>query len=216
MYKKYCSITKGFTLAEILLTITIIGIIASYTIPGLLLSVTESQLKAAWKKKFSEISEATAQIVSDQENMTGMIPGNTASFRDLYAQKLNIIKNCNWANMKGVCWHQNNEWYSYDGIAPLTLGAISTGEASIMVDGSFITFNPVSSDCSYSAGDPAWSWLGVYKACGWIYIDTNGFKKPNTRGKDIMEIIITKYGAHAVGDYGNGRAPNYEALYLIN
>jgi len=206
---------QGFTLAEVLLVITIIGIISSYTIPGMLNSINNQQLRTAWKSKYSEISSATQMIILDRENMKGLISADHEVLRNVYKGKMNIVKDCGWSNFKGVCWHNDYEWYASDGVTPLTNGAISIGKTSVMSDGSFITFNSVSNDCSYTAGDPAWSWLGIHSACGWIYVDTNGFKKPNTRGKDIMEIIITQNGIHAYGDYGGNRSPRYEALFLI-
>ncbi len=43
---------KGFTLAEVLITLGIIGIIAAMTIPTLLQNTDEAQLKTAWKKAY--------------------------------------------------------------------------------------------------------------------------------------------------------------------
>ena len=51
---KYYKISaKAFTLAEILITLTIVGIVASLVIPALMNNVQENQLRVAFKKRFS-------------------------------------------------------------------------------------------------------------------------------------------------------------------
>ena len=45
-------IKKGFTLAEILIVLMVIGIIATMTIPGLMKGVQEAQYKTAYKKAY--------------------------------------------------------------------------------------------------------------------------------------------------------------------
>ena len=42
----------GFTLAEVLLTLVVIGIVASLTIPSIIQNIQDANLKIAWKKKF--------------------------------------------------------------------------------------------------------------------------------------------------------------------
>ena len=202
-------IYKGFTLAEILLVITIIGVVAALTIPNLIQNTQNQQIKAAWKKKYAAISQATQMIIIDRENMMGIDTITPDQLRDLYKEKMSIIRNCNWGDQWGNCWHYNNQWYSETGI-PLTTGAINIGKPSVLSDGSFITFLSVSSDCSYANA----GWIGNYTICGWIFVDTNGFKKPNTIGKDIIQILITKNGIKPEGYYGDGRPLIHGALLL--
>ncbi|MDD3150466.1 MAG: hypothetical protein PHV68_06490, partial [Candidatus Gastranaerophilales bacterium] len=53
----------------------------------------------------------------------------------------------------------------------------------ILNNGSLMRFYLNKSDCSYPRGD--------YTGCGHLYIDINGFKKPNIIGKDVFIAIIT-------------------------
>ena len=48
----------GFTLAEVLITLTIIGVIAAITMPALMTNATEAQYKTAFKKALNTLSEA--------------------------------------------------------------------------------------------------------------------------------------------------------------
>lgn len=49
---------KGFTLAEVLITLAIIGVVAAMTIPTLVSNISRKQHLSAFKKKFAEITEA--------------------------------------------------------------------------------------------------------------------------------------------------------------
>ncbi len=60
---------KGFTLAEILIVLMVIGVIATMTIPSLMRGVTESQWKTAYKKAYNTIANLTAM-----ERIAGQLP----------------------------------------------------------------------------------------------------------------------------------------------
>ena len=57
----------AFTLAEVLITLGIIGIVAAMTIPTLLQKMNDIHNKALWKKKYSEIVQAYTAV--KQENL---------------------------------------------------------------------------------------------------------------------------------------------------
>ena len=46
---KKCSYIKGFTLAEVLITLLIIGVVASLTIPAIINNTQEAENKTVWK-----------------------------------------------------------------------------------------------------------------------------------------------------------------------
>lgn len=62
---------KGFTLAEILIVLIVIGAIATMTIPSLMKGVTESQWKTAYKKAYNAIVNLTAM-----ERIAGQLPSS--------------------------------------------------------------------------------------------------------------------------------------------
>ena len=49
---------SGFTLAEVLVTLMIIGVIAAMTIPSLMQSTAQQEFRAAYKKATSMINQA--------------------------------------------------------------------------------------------------------------------------------------------------------------
>ena len=60
---------KGFTLAEILIVLMVIGTIATMTIPSLMRGVQDAQYKTAYKKAFNAITNIAAM-----ENVSGNLP----------------------------------------------------------------------------------------------------------------------------------------------
>ncbi|MCR4880779.1 MAG: type II secretion system GspH family protein [bacterium] len=59
-------IKRGFTLAEVLVTLLVIGVIAALTIPQLINSTEERQYKTAYKKAVSSIANATELMEANE------------------------------------------------------------------------------------------------------------------------------------------------------
>ena len=57
----------GFTLAEVLITIGIIGVVSAITIPSLLTNVRNKDLQAQLKKTYSEWNQVAMQFMNDHE-----------------------------------------------------------------------------------------------------------------------------------------------------
>ena len=57
----------GFSLAEVLITLGIIGVVAALTIPGLLTNIQDSHLKKKWKKVFADVANAYRLGMDDEE-----------------------------------------------------------------------------------------------------------------------------------------------------
>lgn len=99
---------KGFTLAEVLITLGIIGVVAAMTMPTLINSTQGAQYKTAFKKSLTVLSQAVvmnialndydlSQVVGDAAtNATGGSDGQAAtgaqSLWDVYHNRLNIVR----------------------------------------------------------------------------------------------------------------------------
>ena len=80
---------SGFTLAEVLVTLMIIGVIAAMTIPSLMQSTAQQEFRAAFKKAVSMINQAVTLNYAldgmDATDYTG------ESFFDIMSQRLNVL-----------------------------------------------------------------------------------------------------------------------------
>lgn len=201
---------QGFTLSEILLVLSVIGVVAALTIPTLIQKINDSHQKAAWKKAFSSISQASISVLSDKGGTfkysfdTAGITDNKAAenLKNSFKVYLNAIKECNGTTTYGGngggasvdgCWHKANEWAYLYGLgqpAKATPGLI-------LSNGSLVRFHIDKSDCSYTtdAGQEV-------TICGYIQTDVNGFKGPNITGKDIFSIYLTESFIYPSGSKG--------------
>ena len=58
---------KGFTLAEILITLGIIGVVAAITIPGLITNYQKRSTATQLKKAYSLLVNASRQAIADDD-----------------------------------------------------------------------------------------------------------------------------------------------------
>jgi len=180
-------INLGFTLAEILVTLAVIGVIASMTIPGIIQKVEDQKLRTAFKKTYAELNQATQRMVFENGGTTlGNCSANSDCVKDRFVEYLNVIKHCNAGKSYGNCWHLDDGNTRY-----LNGTAAEWGNHSsfILSNGSLVRMW-VMDTCN----DKTYSGKG---SCGEITVDVNGFEKPNILGKDIFYIHL----------YSNGIAP---------
>ena len=185
---------KGFTLAEVLITLGIIGVVASITLPTVIkfyhIKTTEVQIKNTYStlQQIIKLSEANDVNVE-------YIGGGRSSylqnwFNDYVAKNLKVIKSCS-ENVDG-CWHSNGVVKDLRKSVPLdeqTNGMIGNIPlAFVDTQGRFY-------DMDISAAATIIDYFGINipngKLSMEIFFDVNGEKKPNIIGKDIYIAIWT-------------------------
>lgn len=196
---------KAFTLAEILITLGIIGVIAALTIPSLIQNITNSGLISLYKENYSLLKAAYGSLVTDGagEISTDLYGGSknaTASaqaIRDALCEKISCVKIC---NIGEDCYHKTtNDYKNYNGTSQ-GWGALLGSKNATLKNGAMISVFVANTNFPGSAPVPP---NPLYGSGGWINIDTNGFKGPNRMGKDIFRLIIYKNGIEADGVYND-------------
>lgn len=189
---------KGFSLAEILLTITIIGIVASMTIPNLISDVQDMQYKALWKKSFNQLAAATELIKNDNGGTMLNVTTNNGldgqlGFATVYGRYMKYLKKCEVWGCTDIPWHQSYEWYDMAGVPLANGGWLNSG--LVLIDGSYIRINgwtnPTADNCTGNNFS--------VNTCAEIVMDTNGKRGPNMVGKDIFGVHLTKFGIQPWG-----------------
>lgn len=179
---------KAFTLAEVLITLAIIGVVAAMTIPALINNVNDNELKVAWKKAFSELSQATATIVQENGGSLKNIcqaSNNDDCLNDLYRAHFKVEKTCKQGQMDGNCWHSQGSWTYLNG-DPDEVSNWQEVAGFISASGFLYRFEAAGfPDCNEA------SWVNNIPKCAFIGVDINGFKRPNMVGKDIYFAILT-------------------------
>lgn len=182
----------AFTLAEVLIMLGIIGVVAAMTIPTLMNATQDKEFKTAWKKEFSALSQALAQMANDNGGSIEGAFSTSAEIRDKFAGYLIKSKLCDDSYSES-CWSVDSKFWNG------TTNVMATGPAIIMNDGALILFQLSSSACTQGMGTPV-----AFYRCGGAAIELNGLKKPNIFGKDIFEIHILKDRILPYGTQGDG------------
>lgn len=146
----------AFTLAEVLITVGIIGVIAAVTIPNLINTAYDEQYKVAYKKAFADASSAVIDL-NRQKAFTG-INMNSTNF-SVFMSKFKIAKDCT-INNNIECWVAGEKYGSWN--------------------------SPYAYPNAYAFADVSgrvWS-LPYNSNDDYFFVDTNGIKGPNQWGKD--------------------------------
>lgn len=192
---------KGFTLAEILLVLLIIGVISSLLIPSIIANVQKNQQVAGLKRIYNSLSSATKLIESDNGGtIAGSFAGNTTDdFMNAYAAKLNASKICLANQNPGECWHDGNTtWHILQGTDGW--GNFTTSARLVLQDGTMLSFN---SRDLINCSNSNYVNNGNNENCGMIFADINGFNQPNILGRDIFVFEVNKYGLYPRGNKGS-------------
>ena len=98
----------GFTLAEVLITLGIIGVVAAMTMPTLINSTQGAQYKTAFKKSLTVLSQAVVMnIALNDYDLSQVVAGDNAtdtddadgaqSLYDIFHNRLNIVREASGA-----------------------------------------------------------------------------------------------------------------------
>lgn len=180
----------AFTLAEILITIGIVGVVCAVTIPVILANYQHMQRAAQLKKIYSEFAIATRQVVADNGgSLMRVFVLNVYNPTAAYAPYFRINKTCAMgaANGPDKCFHSafkylNGTAYPFMGaLAPLSTGYILENGMLVLFYGN----GAASATCTVD---------GKADVCNIVTVDINGWKQPNTVGIDIFAFMLTPKG----------------------
>lgn len=176
----------AFTLAEVLITLGVIGIVAAITIPVLMKNTQDQELKTAWKKEFSVMSQAMTQMAQDNGGNFAGVFTNSQKARNMFEKYLKFVKECDSGASFGNCWAS-----SYKTLNNLT-GTWGNDAGLILNDGASVMFAAFGGgtwlNCTTNVGN------GLL-ACGYVPLDVNGPNKgPNILGRDIFDFWVLPDG----------------------
>ena len=186
------NIKDGFTLAEVLITLVIVGVIASITIPTLMNNTNKQEYVSRLKKTYSTLSHATNRIIAEQGNPKASIGGWATSpeaVYNMYKKYLSKVKEC--GSSSSECFEKRYSRLNNTGLT------IVSNYSLIMADGTKLSFSnsDFSDDCSKHGA-------GTNDVCQYIMVDINGSKEPNTVGRDTFHLALKADGLFPAGcDY---------------
>ena len=190
---------KAFTLAEVLITLGVIGVVAAMTMPTLIKHYQQHETVNRLKETYSILYNAVR--MSETENgllESWEIPNSSwgastytsgkVFFEQYLKPYIKVAKECKYKSNE--CWA--DEYTRPNGANNAYFSASSNYTYGIVLaNGSVVGFWPQGTACQ-------------------VYIDLNGKKGPNKHGKDTFIIIISKTARN--DKYGNF---NKSGVYMI-
>lgn len=169
---------KAFTLAEVLVTLAIIGVVAALIVPAMVKNIDKVKNKNAFKKIYSDIAQAHRMMMAD-----GILP-LSSSTNNPWPNYLKVNKSCTDSTAQG-CFHTNGNWKNVCGNS-LTSGGGDPG---------FITLKGTLFMNIFSDAVPVGIPLGFHTSGATHYtrtylLDVNGWKGPNQLGNDIFALNL--------------------------
>ena len=192
----------GFTLAEVLITLGIIGVVAAMTLPAVINETRDKEYAAARKKALATIGVAV-RLITIQGDIR--YAENAGDFVENYLKKqLQIVKTCSNSNLRdcGIETEPNKMVSlaekkmtmptTINDLAPGMSNGLATDPASTSYG--FVMSNGYSVNLFYnpsclSDNKDANHW-GQDRVCVNAIYDMNGLGQPNEVGKDIGFVTI--------------------------
>lgn len=195
---KYVAQTKvakkqvAFTLAEVLITLGIIGIVAALTIPTLIQNQQEKQTVVKLKKVYSTLSQAYLMARNEYGSPTEWGIGglnNADGAKNIYdrlSPYLKISKDCGqnqgcfpdvyYKTLSNVSWMNSDKDSSN-----LKLHRF------MLQDGTSMYIQTRDENCAENFGNTD----ALSHICAFIAVDINGLSKPNVTGKDLFWFMLS-------------------------
>ena len=180
---------KAFTLAEILITLGVIGVVAAMTLPTVIHKIQMSVLQTQFKKTYSALSNAIEKTKVDTEYSLRCYGDNDVvdcrEFHNKFQSQFKVIKVCeNNAYSKGCIGN-------IKGVNTFTPDKKSDVYNKNIVNYSLYESNGIKNILYTFVTSGGFSVSFYRKDSRSIYlVDTNGPKKPNKWGYDVFSFSL--------------------------
>lgn len=200
---------SAFTLAETLIVIGIIGVIASLTIPTLSNETNSKETVTKLKKTQAILEDAYGRAEAQYGSLDDWTTLNTATFTQRMTGTMKLNKVCKLTEADSSCFAPAAKYMKVDGSITTAANATTLGKV-VLADDSVVGFNieqGSSKDCNTDVTSNNASLPDLQKVCGTITVDINGSSKGKSIwGRDMFAFYITRHGLYPVGMDGDTKA----------
>jgi len=196
----------AFTLAETLIVMGIIGIVATLTIPSLTNSTNSKDTVAKVKKAHANLEDAFGRMIGSYgefDEWTDTLTSNLVANRLFGSMKL--TKTCGTTAPNDSCFKSGSNVYDSSG-ANTTTNFYQVIQADGISTGVMVS----NATCTYKSNDTAGAVTqDLQEICGTVTVDIDGPSKgKNKHGQDMFTFYLTKRGIYPVGSDNDARFKN--------
>ena len=183
--------SAAFTLAEVLVTLGIIGVVSAMTIPTLMQNYQRQSYVTQLHKTYNEVSQALLRYQTDRNalNLTEAGLSSQTAWDAMVAQYFKTVQKCD--NSLTPCFPATTSYKKMSGVA-LNSNVYNIETSYVLASGASVRF--------YYA-------VNGNRIC-FLMVDVNGQKGPNILGRDLFTLSI--YNDGTIDDDGSS-APLSEA-----
>lgn len=174
---RYLGLFPAFSLAEILITLGVIGVVVALTMPSLVNSYEKKVTVERLKESYSMINQAVIASENDNGNILYWDYSSDVSGDRFFSQYLKPY-------LKGVAKKTGRVsfWKKLDGTIDNSGSNMYAVPRYMLPNGVYITV--------YSS---PYSGVNLRKTSAWIIVDINGSSRPNRAGRDVFFMGIYPY-----------------------
>ena len=208
----------AFTLAEVLITLGIIGVVAALTIPSLIANYQEKVYISKARKAYYTLDQAVKHAIAEYGPVYNWpvnheyygFDGRDEEMTQIILPYIDgVIKTCT-----GDAQWNSKYCFSTSYKTPTGNNApywLNKGTLFMLKDGSSYSIN-TSVDGRWCVNETT----DYANHCGLITVDTTGPSGPNVAGKDYINFMITKDGVLPVGRKNDRHSQSFEIGCLQN
>ncbi len=192
---------KAFTLAEVLITLGIIGVVAVLTVPNIVSNYQKKVYVAQLQKVYNQISNAVSLLMVDEEvdnlNETSLYCSEHTAYEDCIVHLGNFFKK--YFKISKDCGYDEEDWSDCVAEHYKLINGELYGESFRDVLRCYDYCATINSGATICSSYPHNG--GPFK----VVVDINAKKKPNTFGRDTFAFSINYQGeiAESFGGYPN-------------
>ena len=192
----FTSKKAAFTLAEVLITLGIIGVVAAMTIPTLISNMQDFVYKNAYKAAFSDVNQAFKMLLADGTSLQKIVfindeegnpkPGYSPNYAEnfkILAKYFKATKTCFDREYGDICWKCKDAEQAY------ITHVDENFKGTIVCQGEYSFID---------AQGRNWKMYSNNESV--FLVDTNGFKGPNQLGKDRFGFAMSANNSSPYSD----------------
>ena len=195
---------SAFTLAEVLITLGIIGVVAAMTLPTLVNKYQQKQTIAQLQKVYSILNQAFRRSEADNESSIywDTSKGTQVFFNTYWRPYLNIIEECKGNKTTACAYTSSQPWKRANNTKDGYFVVIAQWRTPvILADGSFVSILTGSGYGSSTGDTDEDGNIEIEDGADTrIIVDLNASKLPNTFGKDVF--LLERVAGKGIMPYG--------------